>query len=183
VDWVCWVGKNVTDNGANVAVVLEAIRILKTTKTKLGRTVRLGFWDGEEEGLLGSRAYLAQHANESPKISSSFTIDDGTGKIRGLYQAYPANTTTVVKWLNAFSGTLALRDQVSSDHVAFVEHGVPSFFAVQDPLDYEGVTWHTTKDDLNAARPENLRHNAAILAWLIAQAANTEEILPRPTKK
>ena len=153
-------GTGATDNAAGSAVMMEAMRILKTCNVKMRRTVRLALWTGEEEGLLGSRAYVKQHfadretlerKPEHAKISAYFNVDNGTGKIRGVYlQGNEGVRPIFEKWMEPFKAegmtTLSARGVGGTDHVSFDEVGLPGFQFIQDPIEYETRTHHTNMD-------------------------------------
>ena len=153
-------GTGATDNGAGAATMLEAIRILKATGLPMRRTVRVGLWTGEEEGLLGSRAYVKAHFGdpetmkllpEHAKLDAYCNIDNGTGKIRGVYlQGNEAVAPIFAKWMEPFRGlgmtTLTLRNTGGTDHLSFNAVGLPGFQFIQDPLDYDSRTHHSNMD-------------------------------------
>jgi hypothetical protein len=177
-------GTGATDNGIGVAVVMEAVRILKALDRKMDRTVRVGFWAAEEHGLLGSKAYLTAHAAEQPRISGYFNFDGGNGKIRGVYlQDNDAARPAFQAWLRPFSdlgaGNLASRPVHGSDHDAFDAAGVPGFHFIQDPLDYFSRAHHSNMDLYDRAQPGNLMQSAAIVASFLYHAATRPEMLPR----
>src|SRR5439155_1196042 len=132
-------GTGATDNGAGSAVMLEAIRILKTTGLKMRRTVRIGLWTGEEQGLLGSRAYVKQHfadpevmkpSPEHAKLDGYYNVDNGTGKIRGVYlQGNEMVAPIFSAWMEPFHdlgmNTLTIRNTGGTDHLAFNAVGLP----------------------------------------------------------
>src|SRR5262249_30736159 len=146
-----------TDNAAGSAVMMEAMRILKASELKMRRTVRLALWTGEEEGLLGSRAYVAAHfadrqnmhlQPDHAKVSAYYNVDNGTGKIRGVFmQGNEDVRAPFAKWMEPFKSmgmtTLSSRSTGSTDHVSFDEVGLPGFQFIQDPIEYETRTHHT----------------------------------------
>lgn len=186
-------GNGATDNGAGSAVMMEAMRILKTCNVKMRRTVRLALWTGEEEGLLGSRAYVKEHfANretmelkpEDVKLSVYFNLDNGTGKIRGVYlQGNEAVRPIFEKWMEPFKSegmtTLSARSVGGTDHVSFDEVGLPGFQFIQDPIEYETRTHHTNMDVYERIQEADLKQMAAVVALFVYQAANAEQLLPR----
>ena len=186
-------GTGATDNGAGSAVMIEVMRILKTLGLRLDRTIRLGLWSGEEQGLLGSRAYVAAHfgtpgANadkpEYATLSGYFNLDNGAGRIRGVYlQRHDAMRPIFEQWLAPFRDlgvtTISIRDTGGTDHLSFTAVGLPGFQFVQDPLDYGSVTHHTSADTLEHAPASDLMQAAAVIASVVYQAANRPERLPR----
>src|SRR5262249_18599158 len=141
-------GTGATDNAAGCAIVLEAMRILKATGLRMRRTVRLALWAGSEQGLLGSRAYVARHfldpitnlvRPEHATLSAYFNVDEGTGAIRGIYlQGNEAARPVLERWVSPFRRvgmtTLSIRSKEGSDHVSFDAVGLPGFHFIQDPL-------------------------------------------------
>jgi carboxypeptidase Q len=186
-------GTGATDNAAGVAVVIEAARILKALGLKLDRTVRLGFWGGEEHGLLGSRAYVNAHfadgASKSPKpeharLSCYFNFDGGAGRIRGIYlQGNDLARPVFEDWLTPFhdlgARTVSPRVVHGSDHDSYDAAGLPGFHFIQDPLDYFTRTHHSNMDLYDRVQPGDLMQSAAILASFIYNAATRNDMLPR----
>lgn len=194
-------GTGATDNGAGSAVMIEAMRILKTLNLKLDRTVRLALWSGEEEGLLGSKAYVKEHfgdpetmklTEEHARLSGYFNLDNGTGKIRGVYlQGNDAMRPIFDQWLSAFRdqgvGTISIRNTGGTDHLSFDAVGLPGFQFIQDPLDYGSLTHHSDMDTYDHLQGPDLMQAAAVTATVVYDAANRGEMLPRkelpkPTK-
>jgi carboxypeptidase Q len=192
-------GTGATDDGAGAAVVMEAMRILKALDLQPARTIRIGLWTGEEQGGLGSKAYVQKHfwnwvqlenAAPSPtkpeheKFSVYFNLDGGTGKIRGIDVAGNIAARPIFeKWMGPFNGsgmkTTSPSDTGSADQLAFVRVGLPSFSFIQDPIEYGSRTHHTSADVYERLQPEDLRFNAAVLASFAWQAAQRDEKLPR----
>ncbi len=186
-------GTGATDNAAGSTVAMDAIRILKTTNVKMRRTVRLALWTGEEEGLLGSRAYVMAHfADRSSralkpdhaKLSAYFNIDNGTGKIRGIYlQGNEAVRPIFEKWMEPFKQqgmtTLSARGTNGTDHVSFDEVGLPGFQFIQDPIEYETRSHHTNMDVYERIQAADLKQMAVIVASFVYMTANADELLPR----
>jgi hypothetical protein len=194
-------GTGATDNGAGSAVMIEAMRILKTLNLKLDRTVRIALWSGEEEGLLGSKAYVKEHfgdpetmklTDEHARLSGYFNLDNGTGKIRGVYlQGNDAMRPIFDQWLSAFRdqgvGTISIRNTGGTDHLSFDAVGLPGFQFIQDPLDYGSLTHHSDMDTYDHLQGPDLMQAAAVIAAVVYDAANRPEMLPRkelpkPTK-
>jgi carboxypeptidase Q len=182
-----------TDNAAGVAVMLEAMRILKATGVKMRRTVRIALWTGEEQGLLGSRAYVREHfadrqsmtlKSEHARLSAYFNVDNGTGAIRGVFlQRNEAVAPVFQAWMEPFRNigmsTLAIRNTASTDHVAFDEVGLPAFQFIQDPIEYSTRTHHTNTDTYDRIQASDLIQNAVIVASFAYHAANRDQKLPR----
>jgi carboxypeptidase Q len=186
-------GTGATDNGAGSAVMIEAMRILKTLNVGMDRTVRIGLWSGEEEGLYGSEAYVKQHFGdaktmqlkpEHAKLSGYFNLDNGSGKIRGVYlQGNDAMRPLFESWLAPYrdegATTITIRDTGGTDHLSFDAVGLPGFQFIQDPLDYGSVTHHSSMDTYDHAVASDLMESAAVIAAVVYQAANSPEMLPR----
>jgi len=186
-------GTGATDNAAGSAVVMEALRILKACNVKMRRTVRLALWTGEEEGLLGSRAYVMDHfadrntmdlKPDDAKLSAYFNVDNGTGKIRGIYlQDNEALRPIFEKWMEPFRPegmtTLSARGTGGTDHVSFDEVGLPGFQFIQDPIEYETRTHHTNMDVYERIQAADLKQMAVIVASFVYMTADADQLLPR----
>jgi carboxypeptidase Q len=136
----------------------------------MDRTVRLGLWSGEEQGLFGSRAYVKEHFGhpktmrmtpQQAKISGYFNLDNGSGKIRGIYlQGNEAVRPVLDSWLAPFHDmgvtTITIRNTSGTDHLSFDAVGIPAFQFIQDPLDYATITHHSNMDTYDHAIPEDL---------------------------
>jgi len=182
-----------TDNAAGTAVMLEAMRILKASEVKMRRTVRIALWTGEEQGLLGSRAYVREHfadrqtmtlKPEHAQLAAYFNVDNGTGAIRGVFlQRNEAVAPVFQAWMEPFRNigmtTLSIRNTLSTDHVAFDEVGLPAFQFIQDPMEYNTRTHHTNMDVYDRIQPSDLIQNAVIVASFVYHAANRDQKLPR----
>jgi carboxypeptidase Q len=182
-----------TDNAAGSAVMMEAMRILKASGLKLRRTVRIGLWGGEEQGLIGSREYVtAQFANPTDmvlkpahaKFSGYFNVDNGTGAIRGVYlQGNEAAASIFEAWMKPFHNigmkTLTIRDTGGTDHQAFDRVGLPGFQFIQDEVEYSTRTHHSTMDTYERIQEEDMRKNAVIVAAFAYLTANRDDKLPR----
>jgi len=203
-------GTGATDNGAGCAVVMEAVRILEALKLQPRRTIRIALWSGEEEGLLGSRAYVAKHfgkadesedqsmsrmmmgGGEAPKItygpeyeklSAYFNLDNGTGKIRGVYLQGNESVRPIFRqWLSPFremgAETLSISNTGGTDHLSFDGIGLPGFQFIQDPIEYETRTHHSNQDVFDRIQADDLKEAATIMAAFIYEAAMREEKLP-----
>jgi len=186
-------GTGATDNGAGSAVMIEVMRILKVLNLKLDRTVRIALWGGEEQGLLGSRAYVKAHfadpetmalKAEHATLSGYFNLDNGSGKIRGVYlQGHEAMRPLFEQWLAPFRDlgvtTITIRNTGGTDHLSFTRVGLPGFQFIQDPLDYGTLTHHTSADTYDHAVPADLMQASAVIASVVYNAANRAEKLPR----
>jgi Zn-dependent M28 family amino/carboxypeptidase len=186
-------GTGATDNGTGSAVMIEVMRVLKALNLKLDRTVRIVLWSGEEQGLLGSRAYVKQHFGdpetrkftpEHAKLSGYFNLDNGSGAIRGVYlQGNDAMRPLFEKWLAPFrdlgAATVSLKNTGGTDHLSFDAVGLPGFQFIQDPLDYGTITHHSSMDVYDHAVPADLMQACAIIATVVYEAANRDAMLPR----
>jgi hypothetical protein len=186
-------GTGATDNGAGSAVMLEAMRILKALNLPLARTVRLVLWSGEEQGLQGSRAYVRQHfadpvtmalQPEHSKVSVYFNLDNGSGRIRGVYlQGNDMARPVFESWLGPFkdegAATITLKNTGGTDHQSFDAVGLPGFQFIQDPLDYGSRTHHSDLDVYEHAQAGDLMQAAAIVATFVYEAANRADMFPR----
>jgi len=186
-------GTGATDNASGSAVMMEVMRILKASGVTLRRTVRIGLWGGEEQGLLGSRAYVTQHfadrqtmqlKPEHAKLSVYFNHDNGSGAIRGVYlQGNEAVAPIFSSWMQPFHNlgmaTLNINDTGGTDHLSFDAVGLPGFQFIQDPLDYSTRTHHSNMDVYERAQAADLRQNAVIIATFVYNAANRDEMIPR----
>jgi hypothetical protein len=182
-----------TDNAAGVAVVMEAVRILKALKVQPRRTIRIGLWGGEEQGLLGSRAYVKEHfadptvmkpTAEHAKLAGYFNYDNGSGKIRGIYlQGNDMVRPIFTAWLAPFADlgakTVTIRNTGGTDHQSFDAVGLPGFQFIQDTLEYNSRTHHSNMDSYERAQKGDLMQSAAIMAAFAYNAAMREEMLPR----
>jgi Zn-dependent M28 family amino/carboxypeptidase len=207
-------GTGATDDGAGVAVTMEAMRILQSLGVKPRRTIRIGLWGGEEQGLLGSRAYVGEHLGkrqESPrpagagdglpsfmrgeqgtlmlkpeqaKISAYFNIDNGTGKLRGIYTQENAAVYPIFQaWGEPFRDldftTVTNRNTGGTDHLSFDAVGIPGFQFIQDPVEYETRTHHSNMDVYDRIQREDMMQASAILASFLYNAAMRDEMMPR----
>jgi hypothetical protein len=182
-----------TDNAAGSAVVMEAMRILKALDLPMRRSVRAALWDGEEQCLCGSRAYVANHfadpldmklKPEHEKLSAYFNLDNGGGRIRGVYlQQNDMARPIFDAWLKPFAdlgvSTVTIINTTGTDHLSFNAVGLPGFNFVQDPLDYDLNTHHSNVDDVGHIIPGDLMQAAAVMATSVYFAATREEMMPR----
>ena len=197
-------GTGATDNAAGCAVIMEVMRVLKTLNLPLDRTVRLALWSGEEQGLLGSKAYVKKHFGdpetmtlgpEHAKLSAYFNLDNGTGKIRGVYlQGNDMARPIFSAWLAPFQDfeatTLSIRNTGGTDHLSFDAVGLPGFQFIQDPVEYSSRTHHSNMDVYDRIQSTDMVQASAIIASFVYHAANRPEMLPRkplppprPTKR
>jgi carboxypeptidase Q len=188
-------GTGATDNAAGSAVMLEALRILKTLNLPMKRTVRIGLWTGEEQGLLGSRAYVRDHFGtsdslgahfkpEQAKVSGYFNVDNGTGQIRGVYQQGNAEVAPIfAQWMAPFKdwgvGALTMRNTGGTDHLSFDAVDIPGFQFIQDPIEYGTRTHHSNQDVYERIQDEDMNRNAVIVATFVYGTANRDAKLPR----
>jgi hypothetical protein len=206
-------GTGATDNGAGVAVAMEAMRIIQTLGLKPKRTIRIGLWTGEEEGLLGSAAYVKQHfgtldpgnpgmvppgtPNSQPaapqklntlpeydKFDCYFNLDNGTGKIRGVYlQGNEAVRPLFRQWLAPFrdlgAQTLSISNTGGTDHLSFDRIGLPGFQFIQDEIEYDTRTHHSNMDVFDRIQADDMKQAATIMAAFVYQTANRDEKIPR----
>lgn len=188
-------GTGATDNGAGSAVMLEAMRVIQALGLKPRRTIRIGLWTGEEQGLYGSDAYMKAHfatksrdtvftKAEYDKLSGYFNVDKGGGKIRGVYlQGNAAMRPIFDVWLQPFRGdgaqTLSNANTGGTDHQSYDGIGLPGWQFIQDGLDYGTRTHHSNQDVYERIVPEDMMHNAAVVASFVWMTAQRDEKLPR----
>jgi Zn-dependent M28 family amino/carboxypeptidase len=185
-------GTGATDNGAGSAVMMEVMRVLSTLHVKMDRTVRIVLWSGEEQGLLGSKAYVKEHfgepgkpTGEHAKLAAYFNLDNGSGRIRGVY--LQGNDAARPFFDRALIGpfrdlgvtTITLRNTGGTDHLSFDDVGLAGFQFIQDPLDYSTVTHHSTMDTFDHAIEADLIQASTVIASVVAQEANATEMMPR----
>ena len=187
-----------TDNAIGCAVMMEAARILKAIGVKPRRTIRVALWGGEEQGLLGSKAYVAQHFGtaENPKpefekFNGYFNVDGGTGRIRGGSIFGPPEAAQVLAQyfkpfedLGVYGATAtSSRNTGGTDSTSFNAAGLPGIGLGQDPIEYNSHTWHTNLDTLERIVEEDVKKSAVAIAYAVYQVAMREEMLPRFTKQ
>jgi Iap family predicted aminopeptidase len=182
-----------TDNASGDAAMMEAMRILKTVGARPRRTIRLALWGGEEQGMLGSRAYARAHFGdaatmqlkpEHAKLSAYYNIDNGTGKIRGIWMEGNAGVAPVFTELTAPLKDLGVdilspRSVTSTDHMAFDALGLPAFQFVQERYEYNSRTHHSNMDVVDRVQPEDMKQMATVVATLAYLTAQREQLLPR----
>ncbi len=186
-------GTGATDNGAGAALAMEVMRLLKTTNLKMDRTVRMALWGGEEQGLFGSAAYVKAHfadradmktTAEHAALSSYFNIDNGTGRIRGIYLQGNERARPVFEaWFAALKdltpGVVTARNTTGTDHETFDAVGLPGFQFIQDEMDYGTRTHHSNMDVFDRIQEQDMRQMAVIEAVFVYNAATRAEKLPR----
>jgi carboxypeptidase Q len=205
-------GTGATDNGAGTVVAMEAVRILEALHVKPRRTIRIALWTGEEQGLFGSRGYVKQHFGSAPLstapdqmalpefirkavgpaevkpeqklISAYFNVDNGSGRIRGVYlQGNAAVASIFAQWIAPLKDlgvtTLTMRNTGGTDHLSFDAVGIPSFQFIQDDLDYESRTHHSNEDTYERLQAADLKQIATVEAIFVYDAAQRDQMLPR----
>jgi carboxypeptidase Q len=204
-------GTGATDNGAGVATAMEAVRILQALKLQPRRTIRVALWSGEEQGLFGSRYYVMQHfgtigngtiddfrafGQQSPtppqinpkpdyeKFSAYFNLDNGTGRIRGVYlQGNESVRSLFRQWLTPFremnASTLSISNTNGTDHLSFDAIGLPGFQFIQDEIEYDTRTHHSNQDVFDRIISDDMKQNAVIMAAFVYQAAMMDAKMPR----
>jgi len=208
--WIA--GTGATDNGAGTLVAMEVMRILTALHVQPRRTIRIALWSGEEEGLFGSRGYVREHFGSAPLstapdqaalpefmrraagplelkpeqrlISGYFNVDNGSGKIRGVYlQGNAAIAPIFEQWIAPLKDlgvtTLTMQNTGGTDHLSFDAVGIPGFQFIQDPLDYETRTHHSNMDVYEELRPADLKQAATVEAIFVYNAAMRDPMLPR----
>ena len=208
--WIA--GTGATDNGAGTLVAMEVMRILNALHVQPRRTIRIALWSGEEEGLFGSRGYVRDHFGSAPLstapdqaalpefmrraagplqlkpeqrlISGYFNLDNGSGKIRGVYlQENAAVAPIFAQWIAPLTDlgvtTLTMRNTGGTDHLSFDAVGIPGFQFIQDELDYETRTHHSNMDVYEELQPADLRQAAVVEAIFVYNAAMRDLMLPR----
>ncbi|HMK26529.1 MAG TPA: M20/M25/M40 family metallo-hydrolase [Chitinophagaceae bacterium] len=182
-----------TDNAAGCAVMMEAVRILKALGVQPRRTIRIALWSGEEQGLFGSRNYVKNHfadrttmelKPDHSKISAYFNVDNGSGKIRGVYTERNKDVVPIFQqWLTPFNDmgakTITLDPTSGTDHQSFDAVGIPGFQFIQDELEYDTRTHHTNMDTYDHLSPDDLKQAAMIVAAFVYNTAQRDEKLPR----
>ena len=186
-----------TDNAIGCAVMMEAARILKSLGVQPRRTIRVALWSGEEQGLLGSQAYVKEHFGtfeepkpEFAKLDAYLNVDSGTGRVRGLSVFGPATDGDIVRAAVAPLSDLGVFGAITSnsrrvggtDSTSFSHAGLPGIGMGQDPIEYFSDTWHTNLDTYERIIPEDAQKAAMVAAATIYQLAMRDEMLPRFTK-
>ncbi|MGC4047763.1 MAG: M20/M25/M40 family metallo-hydrolase [Armatimonas sp.] len=184
-------GTGATDNAAGVSVGMEAVRILKALGVKPRRTIRIGLWTGEEQGIFGSTAYVREHFGtastpkpEYDKFSAYFNLDNGTGKIRGVWcQGNDAVMPIFSEWLKPFSDlgatTVTRRNTGGTDHLPFDSAGLPGFQFIQDTIEYDTRTHHSNQDTFDRIQIDDMKQAAVVMAAFLYNASMRDDKLPR----
>jgi hypothetical protein len=217
-------GTGATDNAAGVSVAMEAVRIIQALGLKPRRTIRIALWSGEEQGLLGSRAYVAEHFGsmqnpatsaapatggvnngmggngngngatpagptlvtkpEYEKLSAYFNLDNGTGKVRGVYMQGNEGVRSLFRqWLAPFkdagANTLTISNTGGTDHLSFDAIGLPGFQFIQDEIEYDTRTHHSNQDVFDRIQADDMKQAATIMATFVYQTAMLDKKLPR----
>jgi Zn-dependent M28 family amino/carboxypeptidase len=186
-----------TDNAIGCSIMMEAARILKTLGVKPRRTIRVALWSGEEQGLLGSQAYVKEHfgsfEDQKPgyeKFAGYFNIDSGTGRVRGASVFGPPEAANIMRDILApfkddgVVGTAPTRSRRlgGSDNTSFNEAGLPGIGMGQDPIEYGTHTWHTNLDTYERILEDDVKKDAMVVAWSVYQLAMRDDMLPRFAK-
>ena len=177
-------GTGGTDNAAGSLVMMEAMRILASLDETPRRTIRIGLWSGEEQGLLGSRGWVEAHQDLHPRISAYLNVDNGTGKIRGIWSQSNEQAIPIfeqILWPFRDLGVVAVKhgDTGGTDHLAFDAVGIPGFNFIQDPIEYGTRTHHTAADTYERLMLDDLRQAAVVVAATVWQLANRDAMMPR----
>lgn len=188
-------GTGATDNAAGTAVCMEAVRILKALNLPLRRTVRVALWSGEEQGLYGSQGYVTKHFGtmergvlktkpEQEKISAYFNLDNGTGKVRGVYsQSNDAMMPIFADWLKPFADlgatTVTIGNTGSTDHISFDAMNIPGFQFIQDTIEYDTRTHHSNMDVFDRVQAGDMKQASVLMAAFLYNAAQRDDLLPR----
>jgi len=189
-------GTGATDNAIGCAVMMEAARILAATGARPRRTVRVALWSGEEQGLLGSQAYVREHFGtaeqpkpEFAKFAGYFNVDNGTGRVRGWTVFGPPAAGTILREAVASLKDLGVlgatttrsRNRAGTDHTSFNEAGLPGIGAIQDPIEYGSYTWHTNLDTYERIVEDDVKKSAIVVASAVYHLATRDQQLPRFT--
>jgi hypothetical protein len=186
-------GTGATDNAAGCAVMMEVVRLIKTMGLQPKRTIRIVLWSGEEEGLFGSRNYVKNHFGDpatmqltpdQAKVSAYYNLDNGTGRIRGVYlQGNDKVRDLFQSWLAPFNDMGATIVTISNtggtDHLSFDAVGIPGFQFIQDPIEYDTRTHHSNMDTYDHLLPADLKQAATIIAAFVYNTAQRSEMIPR----
>jgi hypothetical protein len=208
--WIA--GTGATDNGAGTIVAMEAVRILKALDIKPRRTIRIALWTGEEQGLFGSKGYVTEHFGSAKTstapdqmqlpdfmrravgpleikpdhklVSAYFNVDNGSGKIRGVYtQGNAAVAPIFAQWIGPLKDlgvtTITMRNTGGTDHLSFDAVGIPGFQFIQDDLDYETRTHHSNQDVFERLQAADLKQIATVEAIFVYNAAQRDQMMPR----
>ncbi|NIM48030.1 MAG: M20/M25/M40 family metallo-hydrolase [Gemmatimonadales bacterium] len=179
-------GGGATDNAAGSVVMMEAVRILQALGVKPRRTIRIALWSGEEQGLLGSRRWVENHAELHSKISAYVNVDNGTGRVRGIWDQMNEQAIPIfeqILWPFRDLGVVAVRhgNTGGTDHLSFDRAGIPGFNFIQDPIEYGIRTHHTYIDTFDHLVLDDLKQAAVVVAATVYHLAMREEMMPRKT--
>ena len=177
-------GGGATDNAAGSVIMMEAMRILKEIGVQPRRTIRIALWSGEEQGLLGSRAWVANHPELHDRISAYVNVDNGTGRLRGIWSQSNEQVIPMfeqILWPFRDLGVVAVRhgNTGGTDHLAFDAAGIPGFNFIQDPIEYGINTHHTELDTFDHLVIEDLEQAAVVVAATVYALAMRDEMVPR----
>jgi carboxypeptidase Q len=186
-------GTGATDNATGSAAMLEVLRILKAVGARPRRTIRIGLWGGEEQGLMGSRAYVREHYGDPAtmalkpgheKLSAYFNSDNGTGRVRGVWlQGNTAVEPIFRQWMKPLEDldvfAIGPRSVTSTDHVSFDAVGLPAFQFMVDRLEYNSRTHHSNMDTFDRVQADDMIQQATVIAVFAYNAAMRDEKLPR----
>ena len=177
-------GGGATDNGAGSVIMMEAMRILKAIGVQPRRTIRIALWSGEEQGLIGSSRYLDNHPELHDKISAYVNVDNGTGRLRGIWNQSNAAATPVfeqILWPFRDLGVVAVKhgNTGGTDHLSFDRRGIPGFNFIQDPIEYGINTHHTELDTFDHLVIEDLQQAAVVVAATVYALAMRDDMMPR----
>ncbi|MDQ2888983.1 MAG: M20/M25/M40 family metallo-hydrolase [Gemmatimonadota bacterium] len=177
-------GNGATDNAAGSIVMMEAMRILRTLDLHPRRTIRIALWSGEEEGIYGSRGWINKHPELAPRISAYLNMDNGTGRVRGIWDQSNAKAIPIfeqILWPFRDLGVVAVRhgNTGSTDHVSFDDAGIPGFNFIQDPIEYGLRTHHSSSDVYDHLMLDDLKQAAVVVAATAYELANRDEMVPR----
>ncbi|RYZ24077.1 MAG: M20/M25/M40 family metallo-hydrolase, partial [Sphingobacteriales bacterium] len=186
-------GTGATDNASGSAVMMEAVRILKALKFQPRRTIRIALWSSEEQGLHGSRNYMLKHfgdpstmvlKDDHKKLSAYYNLDNGTGKIRGIYlQGNAASRDIFQAWLDPFkdlgASTVTISNTGGTDHQAYDALGLPGYQFIQDPMDYSTRTHHSNMDTYERLSEDDLKQAATIVASFVYHTSQRDAMMPR----
>jgi Zn-dependent M28 family amino/carboxypeptidase len=167
---------------------MEAVRILQALDLKPRRTIRIGLWSGEEQGLLGSRAWVQNNEELWPQISAYVNVDNGTGRVRGIWDQNNAAAIPVfeqILWPFTDLGVVAVKHGTTggTDHLAFDGAGIPGFNFIQDPIEYSTRTHHTFADRYERLLIDDLKQAAVVVAATVYHLAMRDEMMPRKVEE
>jgi Zn-dependent M28 family amino/carboxypeptidase len=179
-------------------MMMEAARLIQALGLRPRRTIRVALWSGEEQGRLGSQAYVKQHFGsfEDPRpefatLDCYFNIDSGTGRVRGASVFGPPAAATIIRNALEPFADLGVAGAVAStsravggtDSTSFSNAGLAGIGLQQDPIEYQSHTWHTVLDTYERIVPEDVKSASTVIASAVWQVANRSEMLPRFTKE